>query len=513
MKPTITIESLRNSLGEFLLVNVVNGRGVIGMCDTTRTFNTTRRTLYAGGESLINVFSSSTDDSANRQIWQCSSIDKCKNILGNKLKNAADEFFYEGTTLARAIQPVMELFNDGLYVVHAGKAFPTDGAGNFFWNAYLIKHELNGSAPYNPVIGYDKEYEPAFLVPTANFAQFNDKKTAAALSRMKKGRRIGGIAYHLTGLFSALLTGHSNAAACLMRGDDFPCIFIEPMADVLYGYDEISNSERIVALSSPSVKLPLNSISRGMLENFLLNRRVSVPEFHAEIRSKADKSISLKGAVRSLSPVIEQNVEKLPDAEMLSSAFAISDLPDEHLQLLLAGETKINDHVIISNNYYESIVYACNYLQYKDRRRFVEFTTAILSTPALSATYRYVAERLRFEMDAKVNEVFKNIVESEDPAYIPIKDLAQKYLVRYHEHMENSVNKFIDVDYDLDIADGELAVPAGGDGVQESLDALARLRDGGAGEVEEKEPGEYSSMALKKKLSEAPPPPKNPDRE
>ncbi len=509
MKPTITIESLRNSVGEFLLVNVVNGRGVIGMCDTTRAFNTNRRTLYVGSESLINVFSTSNDDSSNRQIWQCSSIDKCKNVLGNKLKNAVEEYFYEGASLVKSIQPVLELLTDGLYVVHSGKAYPTDGAGNFFWNAYLIKHELNGSAPYNPVIGYDKVYEPAFLVPTANFSAHNEKKTSAALSRMKKGRRLGGIAYHLTGVFSALLSGHTNAAACLMKGEDFPCIFIEPMRDVLYGYDEITNKERIMALSSPYVKLPLNNISRSMLENFLLNRRVSVPEFYADIRAKADGNISLKGSVRNISPIIEQNIEKLPDAEMLSSAFAISDLPDEHLQLLLAGETKINDQVIISTNYYESIVYACNYLQYKDRSRFIEFTTAILATPSLSATYRYVSERLRFEMDSKVNETFKRIVESDDPAYIPIKDLAQKYLVRYHEYMEHSVNKFIGDDFDGEgIAETIEIHASSSGGVQESVDALARLRDGGSAPSAEAPEGEYSSMALKKKLSEAPPPPK-----
>ncbi len=505
MKPTITIESLRNPHGEYLLVNVVNGKGTIGVCDTTRAFNTKRKTLYVGDESIINVFSTSDDESANRQIWQCSSIDKCKNVLGNRLKSAVDDYFYEGAPLAKAIQPVLELLTDGLYVIHSGKAYPTDGAGNFFWNAYLIKHELNGSAPYNPAIGHDKIYEPVFLVPTKNFSAYNDKNTSAALSRMRKGRRLGGIAYHLTGMFSALLSGHDNAAACLTKGEDFPCIMIEPMRDVLYLYDEITNTDRIMALSSPYAKLPLDSISRSMLENFLLNRRVSVPEFYAEIRSKADGNLSLKGAVRNISPVIEQNIEKLPDVEMLSSAFAITDLTDEHLQLLLSGETKMNDTYIISSNYYESIVYACNFLQYKDKHRFIEFTTAILSTPALSATYRYVSERLRFEMDSKVNETFKKIVESEDPVYIPIKELAQKYLVRYREYMEHSVNKFIGGDY-YDESDLIAEANTSQSGVQSSVDALARLRDADSVDVESISNGEYSSMALKKSLAAAAPP-------
>ncbi len=502
MKPTITIESMRNSVGEYLLANVVNGRGVIGICDTTRAFNTTRRTLYAGSESLINVFSTSDDEGANRQIWQCSSIEKSKNVLGTRLKKAVEEFFYEGASLAKSVQPVLELLADGLYVIHSGKAYPSDGAGNFFWNAYHVKHELNGSAPYNPVIGYEKEYEPGFLVPTRGFASYSEKNVTAAVNRMKRGRRIGGIAYHLTGMFSALLSGHDNACACLVQGEDFPCIFIEPMQDVLYGFDELTNRQRIVALSSPFVKIPLESISRSMLENFLLNRRVSVPEFYEAIRSKADSTLSLKGAVRNLPAIIEDNVEKLPDAEMLSSAFAISELTDEHLELLLAGETKINNQPIISPNYYESIVYACNFLQYKDRRRFIEFTTTILSTPSLSATYRYVAERLRFEMDAKVNETFKNIVQSEEQYYAPIKELAQKYLVRYHEYMEQSVNRFIGGDGNSDVSTIELHAQ------DSAVEAIARLRNSDTGEASGN--GEFSSMALKRKMAEAKPP-KNPE--
>ena len=188
MKPTITIESSRNILGEYLLVNVVNGRGVIGICDTTRTPGTVRRSLYVGSESLVSVLSSD-DETSNRQIWQNSSIDKCKNILGSKLKHITEEYFYEGAPLAKAVQPLLEMLTDGLYVVHAGKAYPTDGAGNFFWNAYLVRHELNGSAPLIPAIGKHKVFEPSFLVPTQSFSMYSEKNISAAAAKIKKGRR------------------------------------------------------------------------------------------------------------------------------------------------------------------------------------------------------------------------------------------------------------------------------------------------------------------------------------
>ncbi len=505
MKPTITIESSRNVLGEYLLVNVVNGKGIIGICDTTRSPGTIRRSLYIGSESLVSVLSSD-DETSNRQIWQNSSIDKCKNVLGTKLRHVVDEYFYEGAPLAKAVQPVLEMLTDGLYVVHAGKVYPTDGAGNFFWNGYLVRHELNGSAPLIPAIGKNKVFEPSFLVPTQSFSMYSEKNISVAASKMKKGRRIGGLAYHLTGMFSALLSGHANACACLAKGEDFPCITIEPVNDVLYLHDEITDKERILALSAPYAKLPLEAISRSVIENFLLNRRVSAPEFYPAIRSKADKSIVLKGGNKGVSSLITENIEKLPDAEMLASAFAISELTEEQIQVLLAGETKFNDQVIISTNYYESIVYACNFLQYKDKRRFIEFTTTILNTPSLAATYKYVAERLRFEMDAKINELFKNILESEDPVYIPVKEIAQNYLVRYHEHMEKSVNQFIGGESELIIEAAPQTEKTPKKKANESVEALARLRDGGGKTSANDGEKEYSSLELAKKVAQAPKP-------
>ncbi|MBO5377302.1 MAG: hypothetical protein J6A41_02835 [Ruminiclostridium sp.] len=504
MKPTITIESSRNILGEYLLVNVVNGKGIIGICDTTRNPGTVRRSLFVGSESLVSI-SSPDDETSNRQIWQNSSIDKCKNVLGTKLKHVVEDYFYEGVPLAKAVQPVLEMLTDGLYIVHEGTAYPTDGAGNFFWNAYFVRHELNGTAPSIPAIGKNKVFAPAFLVPTQGFSMYSEKNISVAAARIKKGRRIGGLAYHLTGMFSALLSGHTNACACLARGEDFPCITIEPVSDVLYLHDEITDKDRILALSAPYAKLPLEAISRSVLENFLLNRRVSVPEFYPAIRAKADKPLVLKGGVKGISSLISDNIEKLPDAEMLASAFAISELPDEHLQLLLAGETKINDQVIISANYYESIVYACNFLQYKDKRRFIEFTTTILNTPALAATYKYVAERLRFEMDAKINELFKNIKESEDPIYVPIKEIAEKYLIRYHEHMEKSVNQYIGAEPEL-IIEAQPEPKKGKAKANESVEALARLRDGSGAAAPAEGEKEYSSLELAKKVANAPKP-------
>lgn len=441
MKPTIIMESMSSSLGEYLLVNVVNGRSVIGMCDTTRVPHTSRRTLYAEMQALVSVYSGTCDDAANRQIWQNDS----QKGLESTLSSACDNFFEHSEPLAKAIYPVMEMLTDGLYVVHADKVIPTDGAGNFFWNSFHVKHELNGSAPFNPVIGREKEFSPPFIVPTLSFSSYGDKALAAALKRAKHGRKTGGIAYHLTGMFSALLCGHIDAAAAAAGGSDFPCIIIEPLRDAAYATDE-NGVESISVLNCPYAKLPLRKLSRGMIEAFLINRRLSMPEFRQELCAKADKLITIKRAVRSLPASITQNSEQFADAEMLASAFAISALTDEQLQLLIDGETTCKGKYIVSANYYESVVYACNYLQYKDKQRFISFTIALLNTPALAPTYRYIVERMQYVNDPRIRDAFSNVIASDDPVYQPVREIAQRYVDKFDSAGETNVKYFLKED-------------------------------------------------------------------
>lgn len=443
MKANVTIETHNGPAGEYLLVNVTSNNGVIGVCDTTITSGTTRKSFFVGGECLVNVLSRENDDSSNRQIWQTSSIDKCKNITGTKIQNACEGFFKDSVPLSKAIQPVLEMLTNGLYVVHVSTVYPTDGAGNFFWNAYAVKHELAGSAPFNPVVGEDKCFSPTYLVPTKSFSAYSDKNVNTIISRINKGRKVGGIAYHLTGMFSALLYGHTNASACLACNEEFRCIIIEPLNRVVYGSSDTIEAGRINAVSCPYAKVRFSELSRKMTENFLMNRKCAMPGGLDEIKWKADKMLSNGAFAKRIMNTIEANLESLPDSEMLMSAYAIDELTDEQIETLLAGQTELNGRVIISPNYYESIVYACNYLQLMDKKRFIEFAKAILKTPTLSAAYIYVAGRLKYIMDSRVNQLFKEISASDEPEYRQIKEVAQKYAEAYSIFTEGSVRKFI----------------------------------------------------------------------
>ena len=444
MKTTVAIESLRGPAGEFLLASVTGGDGLIGICDTSVKNGVTRKTLYAGNESLIDIQYRENSDESNRIIWQTSSIDKTKSILGTRLPKACDNYFSGAAPLSKAILPILELLSNGLYVVHVARVYPTDGAGNFFWDSFTIKHEIFGSAPHNPVIGNEKCYSPPFLVPTQSFSGYTESAVGAAAEKLVSGKKIGGIAYHLTGMFSALLEGHINAAACVANGYDFNCIIIEPLNRVIYGTPGEINEKKAIALSCPFVKLSFEELSRSMLENFLINRSVFIPKEFEEIKFKVEKPKSTKGPrPKKVSRAIELTSEGLPDAEMMYSAYAIDELTDDEIQALLNGSTEIDGRVIISQNFYESLTYAANYLQFRSKRKFIDFAQAILINHDLSPAYVYIAGRLKYMMDAKVNEIFKNVAESDDPIYAPIKTVAENYLKAYSEFSEVNVKKFL----------------------------------------------------------------------
>lgn len=446
MKANVSIESLRGPLGEFLLINVSGGDGIIGICDTTVRKGTERKTFFVGSESIINIFNNGKNPESNRQIWQTSTIEKCKQYIGNLFPTCCDAYFLDGVSFFKAIMPILELLTPGLYVAHIDKAYPTDGSGNYFWNAYAVKHELNGSAERIPIVDDKRDYSPMFLVPTKNFSDYSDKKIDSAITKLRKGKHLGGIAYHLSGMFSALLYGHTNATACLQEGMDFNCIIIEPLNKVIVDRNDGPTKGRVVAVSCPFVKIPFVDLSPKMTENFLLSRKdVNIQDYDI-IKSRADKMISGTSYVKRLPNELLTSVEALPDADMMISAHAVSELTDEHLAALLSGQTKIDGEVIISTNYYESIVYACNYLQYTDKSRFIDFVKSILENPDLVATYSYVAGRIKYIMDARINEIFKNIAESENTDYESVKAIAEAYLKTFAEYTEKNVNKFLSGD-------------------------------------------------------------------
>ena len=450
MKATIASETLRINDKEFTIVNVTSSPGSFGICDTTRQKEKgLRETFYVGNEPLINIVQKSVNDQySNKMLCQVSSIERCGDFT-KRIAAARDNYFFENKTMISALQPLLNYIKNGLYVIYEEDMIPTDGSGNFFWNGYLINHELSGSNTLNAACPADRVIPPAFLVPTENFGNFSEANIRAAAEKVKVDDGAYGLCFHLSGMFCALLSNHHEVTAALMTNKKIRCLIIEPVRNLCFanGMKNIQNSDADEdALPSEDyfytacARIPLSKVSLPFLESFFVTRRKEVDKYSDIVTLNSDKPSTLKGK-RGLSNEIIERCDKLPDSEMIQSVAMIDYISDEELDALLRGETMIGDRYIINQNYYSSITMAFNYLLYKDFGKFLDFASSLLTNEELTAIHQYVASRLQPIIHERIFKLFSDITHSGKSVYESIIPLAEKYIRRYNHRLEQSENE------------------------------------------------------------------------
>ncbi len=441
MKTSIASESHIINNKEYTILGVTKSPGSFGICNTTiQRDREIKETFFIGHEALINIIQKSVNDKySNKILHQISTIERCGDF-SRRVALSCTDYFENNKNIQAALEPVLDYLKNGLYVIYENEMFPTDGGGSFFWSSYMMSHEFGGSSTFSSVCKLDYDVPPAFLVPTEGLSTFNDKSLNASIEKVKKDEEAVGLCFHLTGMFCALLSNHHDVAAALMLNKKVRCLVIEPIKYILSTNDfehkktsdEAENEKYIYTCCA---KIPLSKISQPLLETFFITRTCETGKYTDSVIYNSEKSSHLKGK-KTLPKGIIEKCDKLPDCEMLQSAAMISYLSEEEISALLQGETMLNDSYIINKNYYTSITIALSYLQYKNFSRFLEFAVDILKNEELSAVHQYVATRLQPIMNEKISIMFKEILESENPVYGPIKTLAEKYTKRYKAYTE-----------------------------------------------------------------------------
>jgi len=434
---------------EFLLADVSKSSGLIGTLTFTGTPPSqyerphTTTLFYVENEAIINLTRPPKgDEFTDKIVHQISSLSVCDEKIKTILSAVSDNYFTYSQSMSKSLQPVFEILSEGIYVCYEAKMIPSNGSRTFFWSAYAVRYELQGSSEYNSSMGRDSNYVPCFLIPTTGISEFSDTKIKAQREKLNTGKKVGGLAYHVSGLFSALLDGHHSATACLLNDMDFRCLVIEPLRDVLYESAEqaaeYGRNPKIAALSCPYVKIPISMMPPMMLESFLLRRSQARPRGYMEIKKQANKTLKMVSR-RNIDRNVLLKAELLPDRAVIESAHSVSGLSDEQLQALLNGETRYEDKIIVSNNYYNSVVTACNYLQYEDFDRFLNFASAIINNPNLTATHKYIIERLCAINDEKINDFFVELAESGDAQYAEHIPSIESYIKNYSKYVSDNL--------------------------------------------------------------------------
>ncbi len=451
-----------------LLVSVKNSTPIVGVCSAGRSTErangaSINKIFYMGNNPVINILCPNNGDKRSDKLMAL-----CNPMSGDtelhKLLTEALTKLNRGDSAPAALGPFLCTLPDGVYTLYTSEYYPTDGNGNFFWGAYNIAHEIHGSAEHNRTFGKDKLYRPCFLLPSLDLNNFLPKiKSTTDIA--SKSRRVQGIALHLSGLYSILLKGHHGAVSCTEAGLPFTCLVIErvtepytvPLAppvtapvapDAEPQLDENGNSIEepvqpkpvtnednkrvgITGFRSASVKIPLEVFPKDMLKLIINNRVESKPKSYEVLIKKMNQVRRKALSNNALPHHILEKCERMPDCEMVESSYAVEGLSEEQLQALLNGETVYNEQVIISTNFYTSIVTACNFLQFHDLKRFIQFSLAIMDNPELSATHEYISRRVSHIDSKTIYEFFKGVVISEDAKYTRIADTALRYVKAY----------------------------------------------------------------------------------
>lgn len=442
----VSVRGGENAIGTFSIGS--NSRdGVLG---------TETRLLYIGTDPIINMTCSS---GASKKSDKLMSFSPGFHGYDQKVFDVLTSAFLSlnrGDSLTAGLKGIFSLLQDGVYAVYTSDYYPTDGNGTFFWGAYNTNHEVHGTAEHNRITMSGNVYKPCFLIPTQSMGYFTARALASTEEFVKK-RRIHGIVYHVSGFHSALLKGHHGAVACTKENIPYKCAVIEKISDPytekiapvqMVENQEEENGENqsapvpptpvpveregITGFRSPSIKIPIEAFPKDML-NIIVNGLSEYKPPHFEVITAKLDSVRKKAVTNNIfSNEVLEKAEQMPDAGMVESAYAISSLSDEELNRLLAGDVEFNGKVIISPNFYSSIVTACNFLQFTDMKRFIDFSIAIMDNPDLSATHEYVAQRvLSQEKNTKLYNFFKSAAASGDAKYEKILPAANTFLKRY----------------------------------------------------------------------------------
>ncbi len=457
-----------------LLVSVKNGEAAIGTCFAGHTDHiggagTQTRLFFIGSDPVINfICPNHSNKRSDKLVSFCPGFQGYEPKIHDALGNCFNKL-NEGDSLASGLRDIFGLLEDGVYTAYMSDYYPTDGSGIFFWGGYNISHEVRGTAEQSRVIPPGQTFKPCFLVPTEPLDYF-EARTRVSTDEQVKRRKVQGIVYHLSGFHSALLKGHHGAVSCVDKDIPYTCAVIEkvcePYTDIIYpeapmpepapaeesaegeagGETAEANPapaaplkpvfvpEGITGFRSPSVKIPLELFPKDMLRIIIEGRAEYKPRQFALLMAKLN-AVSRKAVSNNVLPyTILEKSEQMPDCEMIESAYAVKKLSDEQLNSLLRGDVEYNGEVIVSPNFYSSIVTACNFLQFSDTQRFVDFAIAIMDNPDLAATHEYVAHRASGQYASrKLYNFFKNAVDGGDAKYEKIIPVAKTFVNRFNE--------------------------------------------------------------------------------
>ncbi len=188
------------------------------------------------------------------------------------------------------IKPLLGLLKDDYYILADTAAYPTNGEGNFFWNAADAARAVCETYYHFGLMGTTESF-PAYLFATQSDECFNPERAGYYKTIMNRKNAPRAIAYHAHGFLSALLDGHHKAYACAELGIPVPTLTIIPMTMLSVNCNQIPyvQTAEFAGIKIPLLKLPEFKSSAPkpvenihLLENSLIHHRFRDTDFQLQ---------------------------------------------------------------------------------------------------------------------------------------------------------------------------------------------------------------------------------------
>ncbi len=174
------------------------------------------------------------------------------------------------------VRPLLELLEEGLYLISFIPHYPTDGEGNYFWhmsNEMKVYKSLHDSWLSNGI--------PAFMLPTQPLNKYDRNRVEYYREQIRKGTQLGGIAYYFGGYLSALLDGHHRATASFLEGIPLDCLTICKV-DSIY-CNRNGGNEVVSGLFMGGQTIDVSTVPSNIIENMSI-------KFHEKIKNELNCS-------------------------------------------------------------------------------------------------------------------------------------------------------------------------------------------------------------------------------
>lgn len=432
--PQVVCEHININDSEVMVFSVKDGLAKIGICRINSEYD--KYCLYSHDAPVMVISGGMNDDDADKVISEYGSASS-GSIIAESIDGAYARLA-KGGSPEYALEPFMRLLPDGLYAVTYVETYPTAGESMFFWSGYGVSKQLRNSSRNISVIG-DKAYSAPFLIPTEKPSAYDPSLIKKASAEGLRNGDLFGISLHFSGLYSVLLKGHYAACAAAIEGKPFYTVQIQPLNEIWKITDE-NGEKKTIGFSSASFRVPFESLTKEQLRIGLTSRKYVTPDTYDAVKQKL--GVVPKSGQRRLPKQLDSFSERYPDADMVACAQGVEELTKPMLDALLAGQTELDGKVIISENYYNSVTAACNYLRYHNKDDFIDFALDVVRNPELSATYTYVASCLAKVHDERINQFFTEVKNSGDAGYSKIIGTARSYIDNYDKHVEVSSEDF-----------------------------------------------------------------------